>query len=368
MEKLNDPIRVAIVVAQFVTAGTKSYIMNYYRNVDRTRIQFDFIVNNTSDGSYQEIYDLGGKVYEITPAMKNPIKNIIDTYKILKKNDYKIVHALTNALNVFPMFAGWLAHTPVRISENLSTAHPSEKKTIIKNILKPFATWFPTNYAANSELAARWLFGNNDCFILRNGIDLNRFKYDEGLRKSTRKELGIEDEFVIGHIGRYDFQKNHEFLIDIFADVHKKNPKTKLLLVGYGELKEHIEQKINNLGLRDYVLDCGATEDIAKLYNAMDCFVLPSYYEGLPVVGIEAQATGLPCFFSTEVTKETKITENVEFLSLDETADFWAEKILTMPLRERRDTDEEVKKSGYDIKIEAIKLIDMYRSLYKLDV
>lgn len=362
---MNEPIRVAVVVAQFVTAGTKSYIMNYYRNIDRSRIQFDFIVNNTSDGNYQEIYDLGGKVYEITPALKNPIKNVLDTYKILKEQNYKIVHGLTNALNIFPMFAGWLAHTPIRISENLSTAHPSEKKkTFVKNLLRPFSTLFPTHLVANSELAAKWLFGEKKCLILRNGIDLEKFKFDEKLRCKTRLELGIDDEFVIGHIGRFDYQKNHNFLVDVFNEIHMNNSKSKLLLVGYGELKEKIDKKINELGLREYVVDCGATEDIAKLYNAMDCFVLPSFYEGLPVVGIEAQSTGLPCIFSSEVTEEVKVNENVSFLSLSDSIQKWGNCVISHKGNRIIRQDCLIAK-GYDIKKESLNLMKFYEELLK---
>lgn len=357
---INEPTRVAVVVAQFVTAGTKSYIMNYYRNIDRHKIQFDFIVNNTSDGNYQEIINLGGRVYEITPAMKNPVKNVIETYKILKEHKYRVILGLTNALNVFPMFAAWCARTPVRISENLSTAHPSEKKkTFVKNILRPFSTWFPNRLAANSELAAKWLFGNKKCLILRNGIDLQKFNYNETLRKSTRNELGLNEEFVIGHIGRFDYQKNHNFLIDVFKSFHDKHPSAKLLLVGYGELKEQIDNKINRLNLRDAVIDCGATEDIAKLYNAMDCFVLPSLYEGLPVVGIEAQATGLPCIFSSEVTKEAQIIEEVSFISLDEDISIWVKKIEQFMSFERKIVTDEIRQAGYDIKTESVNMVKL---------
>lgn len=359
----SEPIRVAVVVAQFVTGGTKSYIMNYCRNIDKKKVVFDFIVNNTSDGNYQEIFDLGGKVYEITPAIKNPIKNICETYKILKNNDYKIVHCFMNALNVFPLCAAWLARVSVRVSENLSTSHPSEKKnTVVKKMLRPFSTLFPTKLVANSELAAKWLFGNKECFILRNGIDLDKYAFDEELRLATRKQLGLTDEFVIGHIGRFNYQKNHNFLIDVFDEVHKVEPNSKLLLVGYGELKDAIDEKIDQLGLRDAVIDCGATEDIAKLYNAMDCFVLPSFYEGLPVVGVEAQACGLPCVFSSEITKEVKVTKNISFMNLSDDVSAWANQIVDY--RGVRSNDKHsLRRAGYDIKEESKTLVEFYERL-----
>ena len=217
--------------------------------------------------------------------------------------------------------------------------------------------------AANSKYAAEWLYGKKDldkCKIIYNALDLNIYHYDENLRTKKRQELGIENNFVVGHIGRYEYQKNHEFLIDVFNEIRKKEPTSKLILVGYGSLKEHIFQKIEDLGLKDYVIDCGATENIAELYNAMDCFVLPSFYEGLPVVGIEAQATDLPCVFSSEITKETKILDCVEFIDLSNGAEAWADTIIAYKDMVREDVSEQVTKYGYNIIYEADNLEKFY--------
>ncbi len=363
-KKINQkPVRIAVVMGMHVTGGIKSVIMNYYKFIDRDLIQFDFIVDDDSPiKDYSEIYALGGRVFEIT-SVKNPFKNIYQTFKILKKNQYLCLHGYINTLNVFPMFAGFLARTPVRIAENLSTSHPGEKKTVAKNILKPFAKMLPTHIAANSKYAAEWIYGNKgakNCKIIYNALDLNKFRYDMQLRDKKRKELGVENCFVIGHIGRYQYQKNHVFLIDIFNSIYQRDKSAILLLVGYGELKEQIFDKIDSLGLRNVVIDCGATEAIMPLYNAMDCFVLPSYYEGLPVVGIEAQATGLPCVMSTEITKETKITDNVNFMSLNESSGKWADVILKWENHERCDVSDQIRESGYDIRKEAGKLQNYY--------
>lgn len=361
--KIERPLRIAVVMGKYVTGGIKSVIMNYYSNIDRTLVQFDFFIDDDSPiKDYTEILDFGGRVFKI-PSTKHPIKNVNMTRKILKENNYKVVHGYLNTLNVFPMFAAFLAGTPVRISENLSTAHPGERKTIIKNILKPFAKLFPTHIAANSNYAGEWIYGRKSmerCEIIYNALDLNKYKYDLKMRENKRAELGLDGCFVLGHIGRYQYQKNHAFLIDVFEAVYKKDSSARLLLVGYGDLKDNIWKKIRSRGLENAVVDCGATEDIIPLYNAMDCFVLPSFYEGLPVVGIEAQATGLPCIISTEVTDETAITDNVEFIGLDKPADYWAGKILKWKSYRRIDVTEQVAQNGYSIKKEAKRLQNYY--------
>ena len=361
--EISKPIRIAVFMGKHTTGGIKSVIMNYYRHINRQNIQFDFFVDNDSPlKDYSDIKKLGGRVYEIPPT-KNPIGFIISAVKTLKKEKYLIVHGYLNTLNVFPMIAGRIAGVPVRIAENLSTAHPGESKTKIKNLLKPFAKLFVTDMAANSKYAAEWLYGKKNldkCKIIYNALDLDVYHYDENLRIKKRQELGIENNFVIGHIGRYEYQKNHDFLIDIFNEVHEIEPKSKLLLVGYGSLKEHIFKKIETLGLKEFVIDCGATENIAELYNAMDCFVLPSFYEGLPVVGIEAQAMDLPCVFSSEITKETKILDCFEFVDLSNDAETWADKILAYKDMVREDVSEQVTKHGYNIIYEADNLEKFY--------
>ena len=357
------PIRVAVIMGKYTPGGIKSVIMNYYREIDKSKIQFDFFVyDNSPDKDYSEIESMGGKIVFMS-SLKNPIKNVIDCYKAFKKNNYPIVHGYLNTLNVFPMFAAWLANVPVRIAENLSTAHPGEKKSIIKSLLKPFNLIFPTHYAANAIYAGKWLYGDREFAVFRNGLDLSKYKHDEARRKAIRAQYGIIDNFVIGHIGRYEYQKNHSFLIDVFKAIHDRDNKARLLLVGYGSLKDEIWNKISNLGLQNAVVDAGKTEDIIPLYDAMDCFVLPSFYEGLPVVGIEAQAMGLPCIFSDEVTSEVKIIHEVLFLSLSNDVNIWADTILSMQNSKRaKENTEDFITSGYNIKEESLRLSRYYLS------
>ena len=357
------PLRIALVMGKYVTGGIKSVIMSYYQNINRKEVQFDFIIDNDSPlKDYSEILTLGGRIYEI-PPVNQPLKNILTTRKILKEHNYIVVHGYINTLNVIPMFAAFLAGTPIRIAENLSTAHIGEKKTILKKVLKPFSMIFPTHIAANSKYAAEWLYGKRNlvrCRIIHNALDLEKFKIDTDLRVKMRAKLGITNCFVVGHVGRYSYQKNHKFLIEIFNAIYKKDTSARFILVGYGELKDQIWKLIYKYGLDKVVFDCGATEDTVPLYNAMDCFVLPSFYEGLPVVGIEAQATGLPCVISTKVTSETAITNITDFISLERSADYWANCILKWKTYKRIDVRKQITENGYNIKDEAHKLEKYY--------
>lgn len=366
----NNKIKVAIVMGKFTSGGIKSVITNYYSNVDRNKISFDLLIDNNSPiDDYSEIEAIGGRVCKIS-TLSNPFKYISQIYKLSKENKYDIIHGYVNALNVFSMFAGKMAGVPVRIAENLSSAHPGEKKTIVKNILKPFSKIFPTDLAACSKSCGEWLYGKKDIEsgkvrIFNNAISLKKYTYDKELRDNVRNSLGLSDEnFVLGHIGRYQYQKNHNFLIDIFDEVYKRDKNSRLLLVGYGDLKEEIFNKINSLGLKDAVIDMGATENVAGLYNAMDVFVLPSFYEGLPVVGIEAQATGLPCVFSTEVTKETGVIPDTKFVELSENKEKWADEILKIRDNYKRvNTEKYIIDAGFDIETEGRKLQDYYFDL-----
>ena len=190
--------------------------------------------------------------------------------------------------------------------------------------------------------------------IINNAIDLDKFKYSEKLRKEKRKELGIKDDtLVIGHIGRFVTQKNHTFLIDIFNELHKENKDSLLMLVGQGPLQYEIKEKVKSLGLENSVLFLGQRDDVNRLYQAMDVFCLPSLYEGLPVVGVEAQANGLLCILSDEMTKETKVLNSTVFLSLNKTASEWANSILNdFKNYKNHDTKDEVSKYGFNIKLE----------------
>lgn len=371
MKKKEEPIRIAQIIGKWLGGGVEAVVMNYYRHIDHSKVQFDFICDDDSTNiPYDEIEKLGGKVILIPPYQK-VFKYQKELRRVLRDGKYKIVHSHINTLSVFPLYAAKKVGVPVRIAHSHSTTNKKEwKKNLLKQVLRPFSKKYATNYMCCSELAGRWLFGDKaydegKVYLLNNAIDLDKFKYDKKIRDKKRKELGIkEDTIVIGHIGRFVVQKNHTFLIDIFNQFHKKEKNSILLLAGQGPLQEEIKNKVGELGLDDSVRFLGQRNDANELYQAFDVFLLPSLYEGLPVVGVEAQASGLLCFLSDDMTKETKVLDSTAFMSLSNTDDEWATSILDNYINFRRkDTTSDITKSNFNIKYETNKLKNKYSEL-----
>lgn len=368
-----EPIRVAHIIGKWVGGGVESVVMNYYRHIDRSKVQFDFICDEDSTNiPYDEINELGGKVILVSPYQK-----AIKYHKILKEileyREYKIVHSHINTLSVFSLCAAKRAGVPVRIAHSHSTTNSREKKkNFLKQILRPLSKLFATDYMCCSELAGRWLFGDKEynkgnVYLLNNAIDLSQFRYDEQIRIRKRAELGISDDtLVIGHIGRFVEQKNHFFLIDIFQEIHKNEKNSILMLAGLGPLLDEVKKKVSRLNLDNCVMFLGQRTDVRELYQAFDAFVLPSLYEGLPVVGVEAQATGNLCFFSDDMTSETKILISTVFMSLDDGPKKWAVNILDgIKKYQKHDTKNEIIMNGFDINEEVSKLENKYFDLLR---
>lgn len=366
--KRAEPIRVAQIMGKWLGGGVEAVVMNYYRHIDRSKIQFDFLCDEDSTNiPYEEIEKLGGRVILIPPYQK-AFKYNKELKRIFKENKYQIVHSHISTMSIFPLFAAKCAGVPVRIAHSHSTSNKKEwKKNLLKQILRPFSRVFANRYMCCSELAGRWLFGDKEydkgnVYLLNNAIDLDKFKYDEKLRNKKRKELGIKDDtLAIGHIGRFVEQKNHRFLIDIFNELHKKNPNSILLLAGQGPLQEEIKEKVHSLGLDESVEFLGQRNDANELYQAFDVFCLPSLYEGLPVVGVEAQATGLLCIFSDDMTKETKVLDTTEFLSLNQSVEEWTYTIIEKTKKFKRlNPKKEISDKGFNIDTEAQKIFNFY--------
>jgi len=334
MQKNIKPIKIAQVIGMAINGGTESLWMNYYRNIDRTKVQFDFLVESESAIiNKNEIERLGGRIILI-PSYKNPLKYIKTLTKIFKDNKYDIVHSNMNALSFFTLKAAKKAGIKVRIAHSHSTSNKKEwKKNIIKNILRPFSKMYATHYFACSELAGRWLFGNKlydngNVTIIKNAIDIDKFKFDEQYRKNIRKEFNVlEDELLIGNVGRMMPQKNQAFLLDVFAKYHSNNPKSKLMIINDGPLFSELKSKAISLNIKESVIFVGPKSDLFKYYSAFDIFALPSIYEGLGIVLVEAQANGLNCIASSNVPSEADGTGNVKFLQLNEFD--WVEALKT---------------------------------------
>lgn len=367
-DSITEPIRVAQMMTDMNYGGVEMVVMNYYRHIDRTKVQFDFFaLEGSAVPQREEIERLGGRVY-IVPKYTHLSAYEKEIIRLFRQNQYKIVHSHMNTLSVFSLWGAKKAGIPNRIAHNHSTAGKGEtKKNIIKYALRPFAKIYPTKLCACSQYAGEWLYGKNAEFqVFNNAIDLSRYSYDPQKAAAARKELGLEDKLVVGHIGRFCYQKNHDFLIDIFNEIHKQRQEAVLLLIGEGELEQDIRNKVKKLGLTDSVRFMGKQKDTSEFYQAMDCFVLPSRYEGLGVVAIEAQACSVPVICSTAVPKDAKITSSVKFIGLDESSSNWADCVLdVIKTQVKRNEREEVRKAGYDIEVEAQKLTDFYEELLK---
>lgn len=362
---LTKPIRVAQVLGVMNGGGIEQVVMNYYRHIDRSRVQFDFLVGGGSAMvPREEISSLGGRVY-MTPSRSNPIAYSSELEHILREGGWPIVHAHMNALSCFPLRAAKRAGVPVRIAHSHSTSGKGEHaKNIVKAVLKTMANRYPTHLMACSTYAGNWLFGKGKSFaVLPNAIDIQSFLSNRKIRSEVRSELGLgNDQFVVGHIGRFAIQKNHAFLLKVFAEVLAYEPDSVLILVGDGPLVEKVREEASSLGIAESVRFLGLRADASRLYQAFDVFCLPSLYEGLPVVSIESQASGTPILSSTEVTREAAVTPLMEFEALSSSCDEWAKHLISM--RELSlNVNDENNLIEFDINYNAGKLLDFYESV-----
>lgn len=371
---MSEPKRIAQIVGKWVGGGVEAVIMNYYRNIDKSKIQFDFLCDEDSTNiPYEEIESLGGRVILIPPYQK-PFKYHKELKRILKENKYEIVHSHINTMSVFPLFAAWCAKVPVRIAHSHSSIVNNRrelKRNIIKNFLKHFSRLFATDYFACSNMAAESQFGkksviNGKVKIINNAIDVEKFEFNSEKRSIKRRELGINDNTVVfGHIGRFVETKNHDFIIDLFNEYLKINSDSKLLLIGQGPLLERMKEKVCSIGLEEHVVFLGQRNDTCDLYQVMDLFVFPSLYEGLGMVLIEAQNSGLPCLASNTVPSVAKISDICRFIDLNATKSIWIENISDVLNNYiRLSCKESVKKSGFDISLESKKLVKIYEDLF----
>ncbi|KTE93870.1 hypothetical protein AT727_02635 [Desulfitobacterium hafniense] len=336
--ELNKPLRIAQIVGKMKGGGLEKTVMSYFNHIDRSKVQFDFIVDCDSTlVPDEEITRLGGRIYRIPPYQR-PFRYHRELVWLLRKNKYLVVHSHINTLSVFPLWAAKRAEVPVRIAHNHSTAGKGETiRNLIKYILRPFAKVFPTHLCACSKYAGEWIYGNsatseNAFKIMPIPIDFERqrFVFNEMMREQVRRSLGITDKLVVGHVGRFVTQKNHVFLLDIFHEIHKAKPDSVLLLVGEGDLYDSIKAKAISLGLSNHVIFAGIRNDVDQLYQAMDIFLLPSLYEGYGLVSIEAQISGLPLVASEGIPKEVKMRDTTSFLPLTLPASEWAKKVLEL--------------------------------------
>lgn len=360
------PIRVLQVVPNMHAAGLETVIMNMYRNIDRNKVQFDFLVHYKQRYFYDdEIEALGGKIYRLSFREDN---NFIKYLKDLKSFfsthvEYKIIHGHMASTAYFYLRAARKQNIPIRILHSHNTSTEKNSKGKIKRQMLKLSTIYANKYCACSIAAGEFLFGKRKFNVINNAINVEYFAFDPKVREVIRKELNVDDYLVLGNIGRFNTQKNHKFILKVFFELLKINPDARLLLVGEGELESKIKTEIRELGIGDKVMLLGVRKDVNLIYQALDFFLLPSLFEGLPVVGVESQASGTVSIVSSKVTEELKITDLVSFLPLEKGADYWAHYIKNYRNYQKKDVSEQIKNSGYEIKTEANKLMQYYIDL-----
>ncbi len=359
---MSEPIRVLHIVTTMNRGGLETMLMNYYRNIDRTKVQFDFVEHCQERSAYDdEIEDLGGQIYRVptlvpwSGAYKVALKKVFTEHP-----EYQIVHVHQDCLSSVALKVAKDAGVPVRIAHSHAASQDKNLKYLIKLFYKRFIPKYATDLFACGKDAGNWMFGGAEYQILNNAIPARNYIFDSNRRKQIREQLGLQDEFTIGLVGRFPPQKNHIFLLDVFHALVQKEPDAKLLLVGDGTLRDMLESKIKDLSLSDHVIMTGVRTDVPDLLQAMDAFVMPSNYEGLSLAIVEAQAAGLPCFISDKVSIECKKTDLVQQIPLSDPPEKWAQEILNTKGMGRRNTYQEIVQAGFDIESNVEQLQEFY--------
>ena len=366
-----QPVRVLHVLGTVNLGGAESRIMELYRCIDRSKVQFDFLVHTKEDGLYaEEIRELGGQVYKLPRfrginylAYRQAAKAFFKAHK-----EYRVVQGhMTSTASIY---------LPIAKKENpnvLTIAHARNSGVykgfrgiltkFLRKSLKHKADYcFTCSREAGIDVFGEEWVKQGKVWTIPNGINVNRFQYNEAVRKEMRTELGVENKFVIGHIGRFQFMKNHTYLVDIFAELCKQRDDMMLLLIGKGEEEDAIHQKVKLLGLEKNVLFVRSCFDVERYYQAFDYFVFPSYFEGLPGCVSEAQAAGLQCLISDKITREVALTKLVSYRSIEEEPKLWAEEILRNAEKAfvREDMRAEIIAKGFDVNTQASMMEKFY--------
>ena len=351
-----------IITTAFVPyGGLTTVMMNYYRAMDKTDLQIDFAsTNEPSVELLDELQANGSQYFNLGSRKKQLPKYLKKLNALLKNVHYDVIHVNGNsATMVFELKAA----RKYGISNRIAHGHTTKSDHLILNkLLKRDFEKSYTHAVAVSSKAGNWLFNGGQYTILRNAINVEKYKYNETVRNRIRSELNINDKFVIGHLGKIYKPKNHDFLIDVFYEIKRINDNVCLMLVGDGELKDEIKSKCKRLNLEHDVIFTGMVRNTYDYLQAMDVFVFPSLWEGLPLALIEAQASGLQCIVSSNVAKDAKCIETTAFVDLSEGVSAWAEKVIEICKNhiDRTDILDEIRSSGYDIQEEAKRLRMIY--------
>lgn len=352
-------IRVLQVIGSLGWAGVEAVVMNYYRNVDRNKVQFDFITCSDKPERYDdEILQMGGRIHRLPSRSRHPLAYMVALRQVIKENRYKIVHIHQNSASMaMDGFVSKMCGVPVVIGHS----HNTRCNVMWQHYLfKQFVNHVLTHRFACSEAAGKWIFGNRkDVVVVNNAIDSKKYHFNQELRERKRSELGLQEKFVVGFVGRLHEQKNLFRLLEIFKDLIDVKENCQLLLIGGGNLESSLKEKCAEWGISDRVSFLGVRTDISKLMMAMDTFLMPSLYEGMPVVIVEAQAAGLPCVISENVPSPNLIGR-VRIVHLAETNNKWLDALLNFDDFQRVKATEMIIKGNFDIVNEARKLHNFY--------
>ncbi len=354
-------IRVLLVVGKLHRAGQETTIMNIYRAIDREQIQFDFLVHTRKRCEYDpEVEALGGRIFHVEKMQTGPLRYIRAIRDLVREQGFDAVHLHTaHAAGGVVLLAAKLGGARVRIahSDNNMAELPW-----LHYLLRPMLRRYATHRFACSRQAGQWMFGPRAEFrVLKNTIDTTRFAFSQETRARKREELDLGDCLTLGHVGRFVKQKNHPFLLEVFAAVRKRAPNARLVLIGDGEDIEAVRARSKQLGVSEGMVFLGSRPDVNELMQAMDVFVFPSLFEGFGNVVIEAQATGLPCVVADTLSRETDATGLVQYLPLTDSADHWAGVILAARAGARERAADQVANAGFDVAHEALEYAQIYQ-------
>lgn len=361
-------IRVLHVVTYMGRGGLETMLMNYYRHIDRSKVQFDFLVHREFEADYdEEIKSLGGRIYHVSRLVpwsrkyKTELKCFFKTHP-----EYKIVHVHQDCLSSVALQCAKECGIPVRIAHSHASSQDKNWKFLVKKYYMQQIPKYATDLLACGKNAGDWMFTGHKYQIVPNAIDVSKYSYSKGEAEKVRQELQLGNCTVIGHVGRFHEPKNQTFLIDIFSEYIKIDRSAKLLLVGDGEKRPEIERKVKSLGITNKVIFTGVRSDVNRMMQAMNIFVFPSLYEGLGIVALEAQAAGLRCVVSDHVPDECKVTEGlVSVKSLHDTPEEWAKHIFDRMSYLRENHQEDFIEAGYEIMSASAELEKYYLCKYK---
>lgn len=365
---MKDKIKILHVFHTMKSGGAESMLMNIYRNIDKNIYEFDFVVHSNEKGTFdEEIRSLGGNIHYL-PHYKNIIKYLIEWNKLLKRNNYDILHS----------HMGSVAAINILIArryglKTIAHSHSDKKGSGLKYKIFNLIT-YPTRYISDfyfscSENAAIARYGKKivrqkNFFLINNSIDTDIFNFNIDIREQVKKEFNLDNKMIFGHVGNFKDVKNHDFLLDVFYFIHKQNNNTVLMLIGEGELEERIREKVIQLRLTDSVIFCGSRQDVGRLLQAFDLLIFPSKYEGLGLALIEAQATGLKCLVSNTIPAEAYVTDLVYAMDINSFPQEWASKSLEMVSQyDRYGRSNEIIASGFDVKYTSKLISTVYKNM-----